>query len=234
MLLLICLAAVPGCPTILGIHDILATSCMMIYLPPHNDGGASVTGYLLERRSPGLEWIRVNDTPVIHLKHIVRKLAPSTKYQFRVAAVNQCGIGSFSEASELITTKGLSVPGQPGRPDVVKLVGTSVTLEWTAPGDDGGNEITGFIIRYGIPGADAAKYAEARYEAHVLTCTLTKLKPKTKYQFAVVAQNTLGRGPSSTYFEHVLTHKHSGKYQINTNEVFRVRCVSNKPNCVSF
>jgi len=53
----------------------------------------------------GLNWIRLNDTPVIELKHVVDNLAPLTEYQLRVAAVNKFGIISFSEASEMITTK---------------------------------------------------------------------------------------------------------------------------------
>ena len=167
-----------------------------------------MTGYILECRLPDDEWIRLNDTPTTELKYTVHDLAPLTDYQFRVAAVNQCGTGSFSDASQLITTRALTVPGQLGRPDIIKLVGTSVTLQWTAA-DDGGDEITDYIIRYGVPGTDAAKYSEAR--SNDCTCTLTQLKPKTKYHFAVVAENTLGCGPSSNFSEYIITHKHSGK-----------------------
>ena len=106
-------AAVPGCPTVLGVHDVLSSRCTVIYLPPDNDGGAAVTGYLLECRSHGLEWIRLTDTPVNGLKLAVDNLAAFTKYQFRVAAVNKFGISSFSDASEMITTKAPSVPDEP-------------------------------------------------------------------------------------------------------------------------
>jgi len=102
-----------GRPSILGVHDVLSSGCTVIYLPPDNDGGAAVTGYLLERRSPGLEWIRLNDTPVTGLKHVADNLALLTEYQFRVAAVNKFGISSFSDASEMITTKAPSVPDEP-------------------------------------------------------------------------------------------------------------------------
>jgi len=102
----IVLAVVPGCPTILGVHDVLPSGCTVIYMPPRNDGGAPVIGYHLERCSLSGEWkwIRVNDNPIIGLKYFVRNLDPSTQYHFRVAAVNMFGLGSFSEASELITT----------------------------------------------------------------------------------------------------------------------------------
>ena len=84
-----------------------------MFFPPDDDRGAAVTGYLLERRSPGLEWIRHSDRQVTGLKHVVESLAPLTEYQFRVAAVNKFGISSFSEASEMITTEALPVPEQP-------------------------------------------------------------------------------------------------------------------------
>jgi len=205
---LVPIVAVPGRPTILGVHDVLSSRCTVIYLPPDNDGGAAVTGYLLERRSPGLEWIRLTDTPVTGLKLVVDSLAPLTEYQFRVAAVNKFGIGSFSEASEMITTKAPSVPDQPRWPVVVKRIGTSVTLEWTAPLSDG--EISSYVISYGVPGTDIAKYSEARYDGQTTSCTLTKLKPKTQYHFAVAAENESGRGPLSIFSECVITHKQSG------------------------
>jgi len=104
---------VPGCPSKPGVLSLSSTSCTVSFLPPDNDGGAVVTGYLLERRSPGPEWTRLNDTPVTGLKHVVDNLTPLIKYQFRVAAVNEFGIGSFSEASEMITTK---APDQPQWP----------------------------------------------------------------------------------------------------------------------
>jgi len=164
----------------------------------------------MERRTPGLEWIRVNDTPITGLKQTVQGLAPLTKYEFRVAAVNTFGIGSFSVPSQLVTTKAPSVPDQPRWPVITKLLGTSVSLEWTAP-DDGGEEITRYVVHYGVPGADIANYDKARFDGHTTTCTLTKLKPRTKYQFAVVAENKVGCGPLSEFSEYVITHKHSGK-----------------------
>ena len=201
-------AAVRGRPTILGVHDVLSSRCTVIYLPSDNDGGAAVTGYLMECRSPGLEWIRLNDTPVTRLEQVVDSLAPLTKYQFRVAAVNKFGIGSFSEASEMITTKAPSVPDQPRWPLVVKLIGTSVTLEWTAPLSD--SKISSYVIRYGVPGTNVSKYSEAHVDGQTTSCTLTQLKPKTKYHFAVAAKNEIGRGPLSIFSDCVITHKQSG------------------------
>ena len=72
-----------------------------------------MTGYVLQGRFPGLELIRLirlDDAPITGHKFAVLNLIPSTQYEFRVAAVNEIGIGGFSEASELITTKAPSIP----------------------------------------------------------------------------------------------------------------------------
>jgi len=202
-------AAVPSCPSILGVYDVLSTSCTVIFLPPDDDGGAVVTGYLLERRCPGLEWIALNDRLISGLKHVVRNLDPLTNYQFRVAAVNAIGISSFSEASQLITTKAASVPDQPHWPVVLKLAGTSVTLQWTAPTSD--CELSSYTVFYGVPGTDTAKYSKMRFDGHTASCTLTKLKSDTKYHFAVAAENKVGHGLMSKFSEYVVTYKSSCK-----------------------
>ena len=168
-----------------------------------------MTGYVLERRSPGLEWIRLNNSPVTGLKHAVADLGSLSKYEFRVAAVNEIGVGDFSEASELITTKSPSVPDQPRSPNVVKLVGTLVILEWTAPTTDG--EISSYAVRYGVPGTDTDKYSETRVDGQTTACRLTQLKPDTKFHFAVAAVNKVGRGPWSEFSEYVVTYNQPGK-----------------------
>ena len=168
-------------------------------------------GYILERRSAWLEWIRVNDSPIPRLTYTVHNLTPCTEYQFRVAAVNWRGTGSFSNPSDVITTKAVTVPGQPPSLNIVRRSGTSVTLQWTTP-EDNGEEIIGYVVHYGVPGTDRAKYSQTHITGQVSECTLTgELEPATKYHFAVSAINRLGRGPSSKFSQPVVTGKRSGK-----------------------
>jgi len=93
----------PSAPVPLGVTEVRATSCTVSYLPPPWDGGAPVTGYILERRTPGpdSEWIRVNDTPVTDLHYTIDNLTPDTEYEFHVAAVNKRWMSDFSV--ELLT-----------------------------------------------------------------------------------------------------------------------------------
>jgi len=181
-----------------------------------------VTGYQVEYRLPEQSWITANDTPINGLELVVPNLTPSTKYQFRVAAVDMFDNRSYSEEMEMITAKVPSVPAQPGKPDpprkpgqpgkpaIVKVDGTSVTLNWTAPWDNGA-KITSYIIRYGVPGHSSHKYSRARFDGQISMRTLTQLKPKTKYHFAVYAENKLGRGHLSEYSETITTDNNLGK-----------------------
>jgi len=98
----------PEAPERPVVSEVHTTSCVVSYQPPRRDGGAPVTGYILERRTagPDSEWIRVNDTPVTDLQYTIDNLTAATEYEFRVAAVNKKGISDFSQMSPKITTAG--------------------------------------------------------------------------------------------------------------------------------
>ena len=96
----------PSAPEPPVVTEVSTTSCTVTYLPPRDDGGAPVTGYRLERHTPGpdSEWIRVNDTPVTELHYTIDNLTPATEYKFRVAAENMRGPSDFSPKSHRTKT----------------------------------------------------------------------------------------------------------------------------------
>jgi len=129
-----CLSAVPGPPEAVSVSDVLSTSCAVTYQPPLSDGGSPVTGYHVERQTPGSRWIRVNKEAVPDLSCPVTDLLEGNEYEFRVAAENKAGLGEYSAATPRITAKNpWDKPGKPGRPVAVEVVGASVKLEWNAP-----------------------------------------------------------------------------------------------------
>ena len=138
----------PSAPEPPVVTEVHAASCVVTYQPPPWDGGAPVTGYILERRTPGpdSEWIRVNDTPVTHLHYTIDNLTPDTEYEFRVAATNKRWESNFSLMSPKILT--VEKPDKPGRPEVMEVIGTSVCLQWTTPHSDGGADVIQYIIMY--------------------------------------------------------------------------------------
>jgi len=199
----------PSAPEPPVVSEVHATSCTVAYQPPRDDGGAPVTGYILERRAPGpdSEWIRVNDSPITDLQYTVDNLTPATQYEFRVAAVNKKETGKFSRMSLVIDTVTVEKPGRPGCPEVLEVIGTSVHLQWTAPHSDGGAAITQYTVAYCT--RDETKYESFPVEVTAgqsTSCTLRiTLQPYTEYRFAVAAVNSVGTGLWSDYTRDITT-----------------------------
>ena len=197
----------PDAPAPPVVTEVRSTSCTVTYQPPPWDGGAPVTGYILERRTPGpdSEWIRVNDTLVTDLHYTIDNLTPDTEYEFRVAAVNKRGESDFSLMSPKILTV-VSIPDKPGRPDVV-VIGTSVRLHWTAPQSDGGTDIIQYIVMCNT--SDKTEYIPVAVDAStepLISYTIrNQLQPHTEYTFAIAAVNRVGRGPWSDRTKSTLT-----------------------------
>jgi len=106
---MISVAAVPGPPATPGVSNVVSTRCTLAYQLPSDEGDAPITGYHLQRRhvtsmGDGIGWETVTGEPVAALEFVVDHLKPQSKYEFRVAAENQFGIGEFGKVSRCITT----------------------------------------------------------------------------------------------------------------------------------
>lgn len=66
--------------------------------PPEKDGGANISGYIVEQREahrPG--WSTVSES-VTRTTYKFTKLTEDTEYVFRVAAANRFGMGGFLQS----------------------------------------------------------------------------------------------------------------------------------------
>jgi hypothetical protein len=81
---------------------------------------------------------------------------------------------------------------------VVRVMGDSVTLQWSAPYNDGGSEITRYVVLQKSGGATATvdKWDEAgRVTGSAnLSFTVARLREGRPYYFAVYAVNKAGNG----------------------------------------
>jgi len=89
-----------------------------------------------------------------------------------------------------------------------------VTLEWTQPEDDGGADITGYVIKYvagvgylpGVADTDVNNSATLSVAGNTTSFQFTdQLKELMTYQFAVAAVNRAGQGEFSEFSVGVLT-----------------------------
>ena len=97
-------SAVPGPPSQPVVSDITSTSCRLTFEPPEiRDEDPPVSGYYVEFRLLEVgHWSRVNRRPITRREATMNRLHPGVEYEFRVAALNDNGLGEFSESSSVI------------------------------------------------------------------------------------------------------------------------------------
>lgn len=134
---------VPGAPTaVIGIPD--NGKVTVSWDGPLESGGSDVTGYIVEYSSNG-GLTFPGKTSVTNTSHVVTGLTNGVEYHFRVTAKNAAG-DSLPSAIEG-PFKPRTTPSQPG---VVTGTAsdTKVALSWAAPSNNGGAEITDYIVEY--------------------------------------------------------------------------------------
>lgn len=79
---------------------------VLTWKAPENDGGAPITGYVVEKKDPaGTKWVKVLETKGPKCEGTVPDLVEGQKYQFRVKAVNKGGQSKPSLPSDTLLAK---------------------------------------------------------------------------------------------------------------------------------
>ncbi|XP_061166987.1 twitchin-like isoform X9 [Saccostrea echinata] len=186
----------PDAPKNLQIPNYDKRSCDLTWDKPDSDGGNPISGYVVEKRSRGGDWVPVNNFPVKENKFTVMGLQEGTVVEFRVAAVNDGGPGKFSKATPPHQVRDQVFPsGAPGQPNIDKITKDSVDLSWIKPAKDGGKKPTSYIIQKKSKGGDWEDCKEV--PGNETRCTVPNLKEKDEVQFRVIAVNEAGQGEPS-------------------------------------
>lgn len=86
-------SGVPSSPRDMVISDITDESANIEWSAPENDGGAELTGYLIEKKEAGKQqWTRVGHTDAKTRSIKARNLLEGRPYSFRILAENQEGL----------------------------------------------------------------------------------------------------------------------------------------------
>lgn len=84
-----------------SVTEVTADSVGLSWSPPRKDGGKPVTGYVVEKREVGTEkWVKATPGTINNTQATVRGLQTGKEYEFRVAPVNEVGVGEKSEPTE--------------------------------------------------------------------------------------------------------------------------------------
>jgi hypothetical protein len=175
---------VPGAPTAVT-ADPTDGTVTLSWTPPDDNGGATVQGYSVQYSRNGTDWSD-GGSPT-GSPSAISGLANGTAYQFRVAAVNPAGTGTYSDAIPATPRTAPDAPTNLATTESDGMVG----LTWDTPASDGGAAITGYGIQYRESGTmtwlDGPSGASSPADVAALT-------DGTSYDFRVAASNAAGTG----------------------------------------
>lgn len=187
----------PGAPDTPRIAGYSSNSCSLEWDPPKECGGKPITGYYVEKRERGGDWVKVTNYPTPNTCYTVPDLREGNRYEFRVIAVNEAGPGKPSKPTEPITAETQRLkPSPPEAPKPDRITKDSVTLSWRPPKSDGGAKIKGYIIQQKGKGDKDWKDVN-EVPTPSLVHTVPNLKEGDEYQFRVIAVNDVGRSDPS-------------------------------------
>jgi hypothetical protein len=191
-------ADVPDAPTSLTATADGHAEIDLSWSAPAGDGGASITGYQIEREvGIGNGWSTlVADTSSTSTTYEDSSVDPGQEYNYRVSAINSVGTGSASTADSATTDA--TAPGAPTGLSATANGHDQIDLSWTAPASTGGASITGYKIERESPTGNGFSNLVADTSSTDTTYSDTSLDPETEYNYRVSAINSAGTGSAST------------------------------------
>ncbi|KAF8572507.1 hypothetical protein P879_00960 [Paragonimus westermani] len=181
----------PGQPSV---DDVGKNYVELSWPRPIKDGGARITGYVVEKRkrgAPDWEPATPDGKPVTGNQACVDGLDENGEYEFRVRPVNAAGVGAPSEPTLIVKIRPKrDKPNGPEEVKVAELFADNCKLEWTPPENDGGSPITGYIVEK----CDATTGVWERLPTSPsgTSCPVRGLVEGKRYRFRVTAVNALG------------------------------------------
>ena len=186
------IAVAPGAPTgvAVAVSGNIGDALDVSWTAPEDSGSSDVTGYVVQWKSGDDDYSDDNQSSVDDTSSNFDGLTKGTAYTFRVAAVSDDGQSDWSD--EASGNPG-TVPGTVG--DFQVVVGAasgSLVLSWTAPADNGGTPITGYVVSW-ASGRDAPASAVID-DGSATSYTISDLKTGVAYRVHIQAMNGAGSG----------------------------------------
>uniref|UniRef100_A0A8C4WS59 Immunoglobulin superfamily member 22 n=1 Tax=Eptatretus burgeri TaxID=7764 RepID=A0A8C4WS59_EPTBU len=185
----------PDAPTAPQATNVTKDSVTLSWVPPQNDGGNAIRGYIVERRKKNSNlWVTVNTEPVQGTELVAGKMVEGMEYEFRVRAVNAAGPGHPSPMSQAILIRDpIHPPSAVQDLEVIDTTYSSISLAWKEPKDLGGFTPFSYIVE--MKPEDGVEWSRCNMNTLTDTrFTTTGLREKGRYMFRVRAINEAGLG----------------------------------------
>ncbi len=145
---------VPGEPRNLTAEAVGTDTIDLEWDPPSSDGGARITGYLIEvSTNAGTTWSNlVRNTRNTDTSYSHTGLSGGETRHYRVSAINFNGVGDPSNVADATTQHVL--PSAPRRLTARARGTSAIELSWSAPSTRGSSPITGYRIESSLTGND--------------------------------------------------------------------------------
>ena len=187
----------PGAPGSLRATAVSSTEIALEWTAPGYDGGSAVTGYQIDISSDaGKNWQKLtNNTGSEATAYRHTKLSPATTRHYRVRAINAIGRSDPSNVARATTDA--VVPDAPTGLTATAVSPTQIDLAWTAPGYNGGADVTGYRIEVSETGEGEWGELAANTRSPVTAHAHRDLRPGSQRFYRVRALNRVGASDPS-------------------------------------
>ena len=187
-------AEAPGAPT--GVEVAISgedgDALDVSWTAPEESGTSDVTGYVVQSKSGDDDYSADDEASVDGTSTNFGALTQGDTYTFRVAAVSDDGQSDWSDEA---SGNPAVAPGLVGELTSSPGNGT-LALSWTAPEDDGGSEITGYVVSWRTGRQASADTADVAGD--VTGYTIIGLSNSLNYSVWVAAVNAAGTGETAS------------------------------------
>ena len=181
----------PGAPTNVTMNS-LGTFTDVRWRAPASDGGAPISGYLVEASTDQQTWTEIASS-VTFTSYLHRGVTIGTTYYYRVSARNFIGLGATSDTAS-VTARAYIAPTAPL--DLAAAAhGITINLSWAAPKDDGNDPTLTYLLE---TSTDEETWETLEASTTALSYAHTGLELATTYHYRVTARNSFGLGDPSS------------------------------------
>ena len=196
---------VPDAPTELSAQGRGREAIDLQWAAPADPGGGAITGYRIELSlNGGYDWnLLVPDTGTADTTWTHSGLSAGARHYYAVSAINGGGFGPRSETAFGATTPA-RVPDRPINVELTKADDEPHILVWDAPADDGGADVTDYVVERSWDGESWERLPNIRSGELLLLSTTylddVQLDRLLRY-YRVSAVNRVGTGPASVILQ---------------------------------